>query len=136
MIVSTGIDLIEICRIKKAVEKHTGFLDKILTAEEKKQYRERGGKAETVAGIFAAKEAASKVLGTGIGKVGWHDIVVLKNMEGVPSITLKNNALSVAKEKGIKHIHISITHTKELAMAYAIGENNSFKEGVSLDEKR
>lgn len=130
MIVSTGIDLIEIHRIKAAVKKHSGFLDKILTAEEKKQYQERGGKAETIAGIFAAKEAVSKVLGTGIGKVGWHDIVVLKNAEGGPSITLKSKALSVAGEKGINHIHISITHTKELAMAYAIGENTSLKEGV------
>ncbi|RQD67407.1 MAG: holo-[acyl-carrier-protein] synthase [Tindallia sp. MSAO_Bac2] len=124
MIVSVGTDLIEISRIKKAIEKNNSFLQRILTAEEQEQFAARGSKAETVAGMFAAKEAVAKVLGTGIGKVSWHEIVILKDPEGAPFVKLKGAAGRVASHRGIDRVHISITHSRELAMAYAIGEGN------------
>ncbi len=122
MILSTGVDLVEIARIKQAIARNNRFTEKIITATERQQCEERGNRTETIAGIFSAKEAVAKVLGTGIGKVSWREILILKNMAGAPYVELEGKAKEMATQKSIKRIHISITHTRDLAMAFAIGE--------------
>ncbi len=92
MIKGIGIDIIEVDRIRQAVVKNKGFIDHVFTANEKLIFEERNYLPHTIAGFFAAKEAVSKALGTGIGKVGWKDIEVLKDPLGKPYIKLHNNA--------------------------------------------
>lgn len=120
MIKGIGIDIIEVHRIRRAIDRNKGFIDHVFTAQEKKIFEEKNYLPHTIAGFFAAKEAVSKALGTGIGKIGWKDIEVLKDPSGKPYIKLHNNAENFAYSMNIEKILISISHSKENAIAQAI----------------
>ncbi|SNS09577.1 holo-[acyl-carrier-protein] synthase [Anaerovirgula multivorans] len=120
MIKGSGIDIIEISRIERAVKKNQRFIEKIFTVEEIKLFEERNYRYNTIAGFFAAKEATAKALGTGIRNIQWKDIEVKKDAMGKPFIKLHNNARNIAYSKNIKDIHLSISHSKEYAVAQAI----------------
>jgi holo-[acyl-carrier protein] synthase len=125
MIVGIGTDLVEIARMRKALEQSTGtrFLERILTPRERELALKRKGRlAEFAAGRFAAKEAVVKALGCGIGKqVGFQDVEVLPNELGKPECRIPAEALERAGHGNIR-IHLSITHTEAIASAYAIVE--------------
>ncbi|MCC5912204.1 MAG: holo-ACP synthase [Clostridiaceae bacterium] len=120
MIKGLGIDIIEIERIEKAVNKNSRFIERVFTEEEIKDFKEKKLNANTIAGVFAAKEAVAKALGTGIRNMKWTDIEVMKNSEGKPYIKLHNNALEIAYSKDIEEILISISHSRHTAIAQAI----------------
>lgn len=120
MIKGLGIDIIEISRIEKAINKE-GFIKKIFTGDEISYFENIDYNKYTIAGAFAAKEAVSKVLGTGIRGFKWTDIEISRDELGCPGVTLYNNALCIAKDKGISNIDLSISHCKEYAVANAIG---------------
>lgn len=121
MITGLGVDIIEISRIKEAIEKNNRFLTKIFTPGEIDYYQAKGSKYETLAGNFAAKEAVAKVFGTGIRDFDWKDIEVLRDPLGRPLVKLHNNAKVVSQRNNIAEIHISISHCKTYAVANAIG---------------
>lgn len=115
MIVGIGLDIVEINRIKELLEKQSKFPARILTAEEKTVFENLTGRrrAEFLAGRFAAKEAFSKALGTGIGgDLSFHDIEISHDERGKPHIT---RPLS-------KGVHLSITHSREYAAAQVVIE--------------
>jgi holo-[acyl-carrier protein] synthase len=117
MIVGIGIDLIELNRIEDLIKRKEKFAERILALEELKVYESVSNKRKTeyLAGRFAAKEAFSKALGTGIGaQLGFQDIVTATDPLGKP-------LLVCPKIKG-KNIHLSITHTKEYAAAQVVIE--------------
>ncbi len=118
MIIGVGTDLIEIERIRKACEKEA-FLTRVYTEEERRQ---AGKRISRLAGDFAVKEAVSKVFGTGFRRFYLNDIEVLRDEYGKPFVKLYKEALNIAENLGIKRIHVSITNTDKLAMAYAVGE--------------
>lgn len=120
MVKGLGVDIIEISRIEKAISKK-GFVDRIFTTNEIIYFKEKNYNKFTIAGAFAAKEAVSKVLGTGIRGFNWTDIEIKRDELGRPTVTLFNNAQSIATEKGITNIDISISHCREYAVANAIG---------------
>lgn len=120
MIKGIGIDIIEISRIEKAVKKNPRFLQRVFTPDEIKLFEERNYPYNTIAGFFAAKEATAKVLGTGIRNMQWKDIEVKKDPLGKPFLKLHNHAREIAYSKNIKDIHLSISHSKEYAVAQAI----------------
>jgi holo-[acyl-carrier protein] synthase len=110
-----GCDIADIRRIKRSYEKYgTVFLNKFLTQREQDIYYKRGGRATFLAGRFAAKEAVSKALGTGIGKLGFTDIEILPNDNGQPNLTVSGYSFSKCE--------ISISHSKDYAMAVCILE--------------
>lgn len=119
-----GTDIIEIYRIKQAIEKNGSlFLTRVYTSNEI-EYCEskKNNKYQHYAGRFAAKEAVSKVLGTGFsGGVDWKDIEILNNELGKPEITLYGGANELLKKAGYKKISVSISHSKEYATSIAIG---------------
>jgi len=122
MILRTGIDTIEISRletIRPAIRKR--FIARVYTPTEITQARDRN---ELLAGIFAAKEAVSKALGTGIGHVGWQDIEILHLNTGQPIVKLSGNAKTSADDLGLVEWSVSISHdrSKAVAVAVAIGE--------------
>lgn len=123
MIVGIGNDIVEIERIEQAVLRTRTFLDKLLTPIEKERVI-RGDKllVESIAGIFAAKEAVSKALGTGFVTFEVKDIEVLKDEKGKPTIKLYGGAKALAIEMEITDIHVSISHSKRYATAVAIAE--------------
>jgi holo-[acyl-carrier protein] synthase len=121
------MDLVEISRVQSFMEGQSGdrFVSRVLTAEEQTLVSERKNRAaEFVAGRFAAKEAVVKALGTGIGAtVGLHDIEVLPDPSGKPVVNLSPGALErLGYGSGVLKLHLSITHTREYAAAYAVAE--------------
>lgn len=127
MIIGVGMDLVEIKRIDKLLQRTGGerFLARILTPAELALAEERRARlAEFVAGRFAAKEAIVKALGCGIGdKAGFLDIEVLPEGSGRPEARLRSEARGRLQLPPETKIHLSITHTGELAAAYAVVEN-------------
>lgn len=123
MIYGIGIDLIEIDRVRKAMEKTPRFASKVFTEREIASFT-NGEKVryESAAGLFACKEAVSKALGTGISKFKWTDIEILKEENGAPKCLLHGKAEEIAGEKGINRVHISISHDKNNAVANCIME--------------
>ena len=115
-----GTDIIEIERIKSAFNKHKNFAGRIFTEDEIRRFAENGCRFEILAGMFAAKEAFSKYLGTGIGKTAFRDIEVCHNADGSPYIRLR----------GVKSdASVSISHCRKYAVAFVTGNG----QGVSQD---
>lgn len=118
MIIGIGTDIIEINRIEKAINRGL-FLDRVFT-EIEREYLDKK-RAESAAGYFAAKEAVSKALGTGIKGFTFKDIEIQKN-NGAPFVVLYGGAKDTAKKLGIKKIHLSISHSRDYATAVAVAE--------------
>jgi holo-[acyl-carrier-protein] synthase len=115
--IKTGIDLIRTNRLAEVNPSiRERFIRRVFTPAEQAQARDDD---ETLSGIFAAKEAVSKALGTGIGKVAWQDIEILHEPSGEPLVLLHGNARLVAEMKGLRHWSVSITHDGGLAAAVA-----------------
>ena len=114
----TGIDIIEIDRVQETIQRWgTRFLHRIYTADELIYCRD---KVERLAARFAAKEAAMKALGTGIRGVRWKDFEILRLPGQAPTITLHGNAKIIADKLGIQELAISISHSRNYAVALVI----------------
>ncbi len=127
MILGIGVDIIEIDRIQKAVKKQEKFLNKIFTVKEIEYFKSRKMNIEVIAGNFAAKEAISKALGTGIRNISFLDIEVLRDKFGKPLVNIENkikeNIETIFGVGQVYKIHITISHSKSNAVAYAILES-------------
>ena len=118
--IKCGIDLLRTSRladINPAIRAR--FIRRVYTETEIAQARDDN---DTLSGIFAAKEAVSKALGTGIGKVAWQDIEILHATSGEPSVFLHGVALEVAQEMGLAEWAVSITHEGGMAAAVAVAQ--------------
>lgn len=122
MIVGIGLDMIETARVKRSIE-NPRFLQKVYTELEQEYLQERKNNAQTAAGIFAAKEAVSKALGTGFGSIRWLDVEILRDERGKPYAVLHGNALEQMRTIGGKTVLVTITHIKDLAAAQAVIES-------------
>jgi holo-[acyl-carrier protein] synthase len=115
---SVGVDLIEVARIKRGADRHgQRFYDRFFTAQEQAQCE---GQAASLAGRFAVKEAVAKALGTGIGDIRWVDIEVLCNKRGRPELVLYGQAQVLADQLGLAEWAISISHTDSHAVGMAV----------------
>lgn len=125
MIVGTGIDLTEIGRIQRSVDRYgKRFLDRVYTAAEQAYCLRKRNSAESFAARFAAKEAGAKALGTGIRYgVGWLEIEVVREASGRPTLQFHGRAAQIALSLGAVRASLSLTHTNELAMASVILED-------------
>jgi len=118
MNLSTGVDLVEVARIREAIERHgEKFIARIFTETEQ---RECGGRIESLAVRFAAKEAAAKALGCGIGDVGWLEIEIRGDDNRAPHLYFSGAAEAKAREKGLLNWSVSLSHTEELATAFVV----------------
>jgi holo-[acyl-carrier protein] synthase len=118
MKLATGVDLIEIARVRAVVERHGPlFLSRVFTAAELNDCRNR---VESLAARFTAKEAVAKALGTGIGEVGWKEIEVVGDENRAPSLRLHGRAERRARDKGLMNWSLSLSHTHEHAMAFVV----------------
>ena len=116
----TGVDMIEIDRIAAVAARYpVRFLEKVYTPGER-AYCE--GRAQQLATRFAAKEAVMKLLGTGVRGVPWKDVEVVRQRGRAPEIVLHGKAKAVGDRLGITRIALSLSHSKELAIASAVGE--------------
>ena len=120
MIVGIGNDIIEIERIEKAISKE-GFKNKIYTERELENIEKRGNRTETYAGIFSAKEAISKAIGTGVREFSLIDLEILNDDLGKPYVVVSEKLDKILKNKKESYqIEISISHSKKYATAMAI----------------
>ena len=128
-IVGIGTDLIEVDRIANMVEKHGDlFLSRVYSKEEIRYCSARGAAAQHYAGRWAAKEAVLKVLGTGWAKsIKWNEISVVNEGSGRPVIELDGRAKEIAAQLGIDEMMISISHSRDHAIAYAMGIGHTNK---------
>ena len=120
MIVGIGNDIIEIERIEKAISKE-GFKNKVYTQRELENIRKRGNRTETYAGIFSAKEAISKAIGTGVREFSLTDLEILNDDLGKPYVVVSEKLDKILRNKKEDYqIEISISHSKKYATAMAI----------------
>jgi holo-[acyl-carrier protein] synthase len=125
MIVGIGIDIAEVPRIRQSINRFgERFLERIFTAGERRYCDSKANRMERYAARFAAKEAAMKALGTGWNHgVRWRDCEVVRMPGGRPTIHFHGKAGEFALRLGVKNAALSITHTKEEAMAQVILES-------------
>ena len=118
--IKVGVDLVAIHRLKEVNPRIlVHFIQRVYTEREQAQAQ---GDFETLAGLFAAKEAGSKALGTGIGKAAWQNFEILHASTGEPSIYLSGFAQEVANFKGLKEWAVSISHEGGFAIATVIAQ--------------
>jgi holo-[acyl-carrier protein] synthase len=117
--VVVGIDLIEIARIERTLRDFgERFLHRVYTERERERYRNR---VNELAARFAAKEAISKALGTGIRGIRWRDMEIVSNRRGKPIIVLHGSSRARADLLGITDFDVSLTHSRTDAMAFVVG---------------
>ena len=121
MIIGIGTDIIEIDRIKAAIDRTPSFLNKAFTEKEIELLKAKGMRVETIAGNFAAKEALSKALGTGFRGYSLQDFEILRDQLGKPIVNISKKAREKIGGR-VLNINVSISHNKSNAIAFAIVE--------------
>ncbi len=115
---STGVDIVEISRIARIVERYgERFLKRVYTEAEQALYR---GRVPELAARFAAKEAVSKALGTGIWGIRWREMEILPDKRGKPLVYLHGAAAARARTLNLRHFAVSLSHSREFAMAVVV----------------
>jgi holo-[acyl-carrier protein] synthase len=124
MVLGLGTDLIETRRVQESVDRFGArFLERIFTAGEIAYCSRKRNAAESFAARFAAKEAGAKALGTGISRgVSWKEFEVRREASGRPSLHLSGRAAELAEAMGVKRFQLSLTHSRDLAMAVVVAE--------------
>jgi holo-[acyl-carrier protein] synthase len=121
--VALGIDMIEVERIHTVFAHHgERFLKRVFTEEEIAQCH---NKVQRLAGRFAAKEAISKALGTGMHGIAWHEMEVVQLVSGRPTVRLYGNAMRRAHQLGLSAFDVSIADLAQFSIAIAIGVQTS-----------
>ena len=116
---AVGVDMIEVGRIERGLKRFgQRFADRFFTSGEQ---AECAGDAQRLAGRFAVKEAVGKALGTGIGDICWVDVEIINDTRGRPELRLHNNARELADGLGLDTWSISLSHTEQHAIGFAVG---------------
>jgi len=120
--VRVGVDLIEIARIRRALERYPRFRERCFTDAERAYCDSRPNPAESYAGRFAGKEAVGKALGIGVARAfAWKDIEIVGRPK--PSVRLSGRVHAWAAKANAGHIDLSMSHSRELANAVAVVED-------------
>ncbi len=123
---TTGVDIIELDRVKKVMERWgQRFVQRIYTQGEQAYCR---GRIPQLAARFAAKEAVMKALGTGIRGVGWREVEVVRMRGRAPTIQLHGRALAYAERHGYRQLAVSLSHSRDYAIAFVVGEKGDGSE--------
>jgi holo-[acyl-carrier protein] synthase len=126
MVLGVGTDLIETKRIEESIDRYgERFLERVFTPEEIAYcMRKKKNAAESFAARFAAKEAGAKALGTGISRgITWKELEVRRQTSGRPTLHLSGRAAELAGTMGVHRIQLSLTHSREMAMAVVVVED-------------
>ena len=120
MIVGIGNDLVDLDRFRRVLDRRPTLIDRLFTESERDYAQRRTDPTERFAVRFAAKEAVLKAMGVGIGAVDWHDIEVLRDDDGRPSISLSGRAAALAQEQGIEGWRLTLSHSEIVAQAVVV----------------
>lgn len=121
-IAGIGTDIVEIERIRRALDAHGDrFAERILASDERRPMRDAADPAALLARRFAAKEAAAKALGCGIGaEAGFHELVIKHDAAGAPQLVFIGNAAERARHLGVTETHLSISDERHYALAFVV----------------
>jgi holo-[acyl-carrier protein] synthase len=126
VILGSGVDLCEIPRIEAAIARYgRRFLERVFTSREIAYADGKANRFERYAARFAAKEAGMKALGTGWHGVAWRDFEVVNLASGRPTLNFHGKAAEIAGKLGVQRVALSLTHTKEQALAMVILEDEA-----------
>ena len=131
MIEGIGADIISIARIAVIIDNHGDrFAKRVLMNSEFDHYKKSGNRAAFLAKRFAAKEAAAKALGTGIGKVSFHHLEISNNSKGAPMLTLHGYAALLQNKRGITRCHLTLSDEIDNALAFVVLESIDLPHSV------
>ncbi len=133
MIAGIGVDVVHIPRIRQAIERwQERFLERVFTADELAYARRRRDPAEHLAARFAAKEATLKALGTGLSMgVRWREVEVRRVRGEPPRLALSGRTAALGAARGVRVLHVSLTHDGEYALAQVLAEGDGGARGAS-----
>lgn len=114
-----GVDLVEVARMARALERTPSLKRRLFTPEEISYCEGRAKPEQSYAARFAAREAVLKALGCGFSGVGWQDVSIVVDGAGRPEARLAGKAADIARELGVEEVAISLSHTNEVACANA-----------------
>lgn len=125
MIIGIGTDIVKIDRIKQAVDRQgRRFAERILCSSELSIFETKNQSTSYLAKRFAAKEAASKALGTGIGPISWQDIEISNNNAGAPLLSFRGAAKERMESLGVHQISLSLSDELDYAVAFVVLSTN------------
>lgn len=133
MIYGVGTDIIEVNRIRKAMERYPKFVDRLFSDEELIYYESKQWNPQNIAGGFSAKEAVLKAIGTGLHKFKWKEIEIIRDNKGKPFARLNGRVKQYADDNYIGLIHVSVTHCREYASATAVAEVSLEKRWIDIE---
>jgi holo-[acyl-carrier protein] synthase len=126
-VVGVGVDLVDVQRFRRVLARRPGLAERVFTAAERAEASRRLDPAEPLAARFAAKEAAMKALGSGLGAFALRDVEVVSGpgpgaRRGAPTLRLSAGAARTARASGVARWHVSLSHTAEMAVAMVVAE--------------
>jgi len=133
MIYGIGTDIVEIDRIKKAMERYPQFVDRLFSIDELVYLGSKALNPQHVAGGFSAKEAVLKSIGTGLRNFKWKEIEIIRDNKGKPFVRLNGKAKDYVDDNYIGNIHITISHSKNYATATALAEVSIEKRWIDIE---
>lgn len=113
-----GVDIVDVPRFSLALDRHPRIVTRLFTDAER---RDAKGRPERLAARFAAKEAVLKTLRVGFGAAPWTSIEVKRDDAGAPTLVLHGRAATLASERGVEQLHVSLSHTSSSAAAFVVG---------------
>ncbi len=118
--IGIGADVVDVERFRRSMQRTPGLVERLFTKDEQDYAERRSDPTERYAARFAAKEAAMKAMGVGIGAFPWRDVEVVRADSGAPSLALHRRAASVAREHGVREWRLTMAHTATVAQAVAV----------------
>jgi holo-[acyl-carrier protein] synthase len=121
-LIGIGIDVVEIDRFRTSLVRTPTMRERLFTAPELEYVSTKVDPVPSLAARFAAREAAMKAMGLGLGAFGFHDVWVERAASGAPSLQVVGRAAELAAERGITRWHLSVSHSALVAVAYVLAE--------------
>jgi holo-[acyl-carrier protein] synthase len=121
-IVGVGVDAVDVGRFRRVLERRPGFAHRVFTDAERDYAQRHHDPVPRLAARFAAREAAMKALGVGLGAFKLRDVEVVRAPSGAPSLALHAKAAALASERGVERMHLALTHEQSVALAFVVAE--------------
>jgi holo-[acyl-carrier protein] synthase len=140
VIVGVGVDAVDVARFRRLLERRPRLAERCFTEAERADAVRSSDRAESLAARFAAKEAVMKALGRGLGAFALTDVEVRRSESSpgrrAPSLVLHRGAAALATARGAGSLHLSLTHTTDVALAFVVAEQSAPPTGLSSSPSR
>ena len=120
--IGIGVDVVEIARFRTSLRRTPSMRERLFTTLELDYVASQVDPVPSLAARFAAREAAMKAMGLGLGAFGFHDVSVQRAASGAPSLVVVGRAAELADERGVTRWHLSVSHSDLVAVAYVVAE--------------